>query len=84
MLITEEDKIQYNLIEDTINSKVIGSVENIINFIEDNIKYNLEQEEDAEQLKQVVETLKKYDTNDIIYIFENPMIGIDWGFIDYR
>lgn len=84
MLINEEDKIQYNLIEDISNSKVIGSVENIINFIEDNIKYNLEQGEDTEQLQRAVETLKKYDANDIIYIFENPMIGLDWGLIEYQ
>ncbi len=85
MLINEEDKIQYNLIEDVISNKVIGSVENIVNFIEDNIKYNLEQGEDAKQMQEVAKAIKEHcDPNQIICIYENPMIGLDWDYIDLR
>lgn len=84
MLINEEDKIQYNLIEDVFNEKVIGSVENIKEWVKDNIKYNIENGDDVEQLNEFLDALKEEDANEIIVMFDNPMIGLDWQHIEYR
>lgn len=85
MYLTEEDKVQYNLIEDTNNSRIIGTVENIINYLSDMIQYNLNETDDAEtieQLKDVNKQLAREDFDMVIAIFENAMIGLDWQVIE--
>ena len=85
MYLTEEDKIQYNLIEDVNNSRIIGRVEDIINYLSDEIQYDLDNTDDAEtieQLKDVNRQLAKEDFNMIIAIFENVMIGLDWQVVE--
>lgn len=85
MYLTDEDKAQYNLIEDVNNSRIIGRVEDIINYLSDEIQYDLDNTDDAEtieQLKEINKQLAKEDFNAIITIYENVMCGLDWRFID--
>ena len=84
MYLTEEDKVQYNLIEDKNNSRIIGTVENIINYLSDEIQYDLNETDDAEtieQLKDVNRQLAMEDFDTVIAIYENVMIGLDWQII---
>lgn len=81
MYLTEEDKTQYNLIEDVNNSRIIGRVEDIINYLSDEIQYDLNNTDDMEnieQLKEINRQLATEDFNMVIAIYENVMIGIDW------
>ena len=85
MYLTDEDKTQYNLIEDVNNSRIIGRVEDIINYLSDEIQYNLnntDDEETIEQLKEINRQLATEDFNMVIAIYENAMIGIDWQEIE--
>lgn len=84
MYLTEEDKTQYNLIEDVNNSRIIGRVEDIINYLSDEIQYDLDNTDDEEtinQLKEINRQLTKEDFNAVITIYENVMCGLDWQFI---
>lgn len=84
MYLTEEDKTQYNLIEDVNNSRIIGRVEDIINYLNDEIQYDLNNTDDEEtikQLKEINKQLAKEDFNAVITIYENVMCGLDWQFI---
>ena len=81
MYLTDEDKTQYNLIEDVNNSRIIGRVEDIINYLSDEIQYDLNNTDDEktiEQLKEINRQLATEDFNMVIAIYENAMIGIDW------
>lgn len=84
MYLTDEDKTQYNLIEDVNNSRIIGRVEDIINYLSDEIQYDLnntDDEETIEQLKEINRQLATEDFNAVITIYENVMCGLDWQFI---
>ena len=84
MYLTEEDKTQYNLIEDVNNSRIIGRVEDIINYLSDEIQYDLDNTDDEEtikQLKEINKQLVKEDFNAVVTIYENVMCGLDWQFI---
>lgn len=81
MYLTDEDKAQYNLIEDVNNSRIIGRVEDIINYLSDEIQYDLnntDDEETIEQLKEINRQLAREDFNMVIAIYENVMCGLDW------
>lgn len=81
MYLTDEDKTQYNLIEDVNNSRIIGRVEDIINYLNDEIQYDLNNTDDEEtikQLKEINKQLAKEDFNAVITIYENVMCGLDW------
>lgn len=86
MYLTDEDKIQYNLIEDKFKSRIIGRKEDIVKYINDNIEYNIknsDDEENIEHLKNVVENLQLVlEDDEIIAIYENVMIGLDWQYVD--
>ena len=88
MNITEEDRVQYNLIEDKENEKIIGRVEDIINYL-DYILNNTDDEETIRQIKNVIYNIK-YIVEDTIYndtiiaIFDNAMVGLDWQLIEYK
>ena len=92
MYLTEEDKLQYNLIEDKNNEKIIGSVENIISYLDDMIDYNLNNTEDEETIKDIRNVVKSInmflnkniDNNTLIAIFDNSMCGLDWQLVEYN
>lgn len=46
MYLTDEDKTQYNLIEDKFKSRIIGRKEDIVKYINDNIEYNIKNTDD--------------------------------------
>ena len=84
MYLTDEDKAQYNLIEDINNSRIIGRVEDIINYLSDEIQYDLnntDDEETIEQLKDLVRLIRTNDDDEIIAIYENCMLGLDYQLI---
>lgn len=91
MNITEEDRVQYNLIEDINNSKIIGTASTIIEYLNDMIEYNLNNTDDELSIKDIKKTIgyieyalkENIDENTIIAIFENPMCGLDWQIVDY-
>ena len=92
MYLTEEDKTQYNLIEDVENEKIIGRVDDIIRYLEDIINYNLDATDDEETIKHIKDVIYniKYVIEDTIYndtliaIFDNVMVGLDWQVVDYK
>lgn len=92
MSLTEEDKTQYNLIEDKYNNRIVGRVEDVLNYLEDMIKYNLDNTDDEDTIKQIKDLIYniKYIVEDTIYndtliaIFENVMLGLDWQVVKYE
>ena len=86
MYLTDEDKIQYNLIEDEENNAILGAVGDIIDYLKDMIKYNLDNTDDAENIKQINDVIENIECaldedlslTSIICIYENIMCGIDW------
>jgi hypothetical protein len=92
MNLTEEDKTQYNLIEDKYNNRIIGRVEDILNYLDDMVKYNLNNTDDEDTIKQIKDVIYniKYIIEDTIYndtiiaIFENVMLGLDWQVVKYE
>ena len=94
MHLTEEDRLQYNLIEDINNSKIIGAVKDIISYLDDMIDYNLNETKDKETIKDIRvivrnlnqfmnKSIKEIDDDTLIAIFDNPMCGLDWQLIEY-
>jgi hypothetical protein len=92
MYLTEEDKTQYNLIEDKYNNRIVGRVEDVLNYLDDMVKYNLNNTDDEETIKQIKDVIYniKYIVEDTIYkdtiiaIFENVMLGLDWQVVKYE
>lgn len=92
MHLTDKDKLQYELIEDKNKEKIIGSVENIINYLDDMIDYNLNNTDDEETIKDIRNVVKSInmfmnksiDDNTLIAIFDNPMCGLDWQLVEYN
>ena len=92
MHLTDEDKLQYNLIEDKNSEKIIGSVEDIISYLNDMIDYNLNNADDEETIKDIRNVVKSInmfmnksiDENTLIAIFDNPMCGLDWQLVEYN
>lgn len=85
MYLTEEDKTQYNLIEDKFKSRIIGRKEDIVKYINDNIEYNIkntDDEDSVQQLKDVISSMQNVEDDEVIAIFENVMIGLDWLVLD--
>ena len=85
MYLTDEDKTQYNLIEDKFKSRIIGRKEDIVKYINDNIEYNIKNSDDedsVQQLKDVISSMQDVEDDEVIAIFENVMIGLDWLVLD--
>jgi len=85
MYLTDEDKTQYNLIEDKFKSRIIGRKEDIVKYINDNIEYNIKNSDDedsVQQLKDVISSMQGVEDDEVITIFENVMIGLDWLVLD--
>ena len=94
MYLTDEDKTQYELIEDAENDKILGTAESVIEYLKDMVKYDLKNTDDAETIEDIEGVIAdisneikeglRLSEKTIIAIFDNPMCGLDWQVTDYR
>ena len=89
MYINDEDKVQYNLIEDKEENKIIGRVGDIIEFLENMIEYNLNNTDDEDSILEIRKVLKdinadkQLDEDNIIALCENCMQELDFNYVNY-
>lgn len=89
MNINDEDKVQYNLIEDKEENKIIGRVGDIVEFLENMIEYNLNNTDDEDSILEIRKVLKdinadkELDEDNIIALCENCMQELDFNYVNY-